>query len=316
LELSGEGAVKKAFELLKAEFEREGLFAVERKRTLPSYPKKIGLITSKQAAAYNDFITIINDRWSGLDITHAQVQVQGVDAPEQIVNAIDYFNHNSSEIDALVIIRGGGSPEDLQAFNTEPVVRAIFTCKIPTIVGIGHEDDVSLAELTADVRAATPTDAARRLTPDKYELTNQLNSLFKSYYLKLLGLIEQDRRTLDTFEIAFKTYFSGLVIRVQDSISIMQRQMENIITKLASRTETNIRLLKSLDPRAVLARGYSIASVNGQIVHDPAQISGGDVVVLQLHKGKVNLQRQSNLLARKAPSAKKESREHQAKLQF
>ncbi|MCX6806271.1 MAG: exodeoxyribonuclease VII large subunit [Patescibacteria group bacterium] len=137
VELAGEGSVKRAFELLKAKFEKEGLFLPERKRQLPEMPEKVLLITSKQAAAFNDFVSIIDDRWGGLEIDHIQVQVQGAVAAEQIVDAIEYANSCSEKYEVLVIIRGGGSSEDLQAFNNEELVRAVYGSSIPTIVGIG-----------------------------------------------------------------------------------------------------------------------------------------------------------------------------------
>jgi exodeoxyribonuclease VII large subunit len=198
VELAGEGSVKRAFEMLKAKFEKEGLFEQDRKRQLPQYPQKIALITSNQAAAYNDFLTIINDRWAGLEIEHIQVQVQGPSAPLQIAEAIGYINELKG-YDALVIIRGGGSAEDLQAFNTEEVVRAVYGSRVPTLVAIGHEDDVSLAELAADIRGATPTDAARRLVPDKLELISKIKSDQLRNYSAIESILLKTRQHLNGF---------------------------------------------------------------------------------------------------------------------
>ena len=199
IELAGEGSAKRDFELMKQKFEKEGLFSQDRKRSLPDIPERILLITSRQAAAFNDFITIINDRWAGIEIDHLQVQVQGRLAAEQIEEAISYGNSQAEQYDALVLIRGGGSAEDLQAFNTEQVVRAVYGSTLPTMVAIGHEDDVSLAELVADVRAATPTDAARRLVPDKSELLERISAT-RQGMLSLLGSqISSSRSQLDRF---------------------------------------------------------------------------------------------------------------------
>lgn len=289
IELSGEGAVKKAFEILKARFEHEGLFALDRKRPLPQYPKKIALITSRQAAAFNDFVTILNDRWVGLEIDQAQVQVQGVDAPVQVVRAIDYFNNSATDYDALVVIRGGGSAEDLQAFNHEDVVRAVYGSKIPCIVAIGHEDDVSLAELAADLRAATPSDAARRLVPDKVQALNMIVSTCQTTSQSLIGLIRRVEARIERVNHNFARLYGDIKF---DLARLAQQNFHNIdrmihlqYEKLSALT----RILISLDPRAILARGYSVATIKGKAITDASQIKLQDQVVLQLHQGKAEL---------------------------
>ena len=159
LELVGEGAIRRAFELLRRRLESEGLFNPERKRPLPKYPQRIGLITSADSAGYADFMKTLNSRWGGVTVELVHVQVQGGPAVEQIVAAFGYFNQLASPVDTVALIRGGGSLEDLQAFNTEPVARAVAGSRTPVIVGVGHEVDVSLADFAADVRAITPTNA-------------------------------------------------------------------------------------------------------------------------------------------------------------
>ena len=133
---SGEGSIKKSFELLRAKLDQEGLFAPERKRSLPAIPQHIGVISSKQAAGYADFIKIMNDRWGGVRIDVAQVAVQGADAPDQIIRALEYCNTREDLPDVIVIIRGGGSADDLSAFNDEQLVRAIAASRVPTLTGI------------------------------------------------------------------------------------------------------------------------------------------------------------------------------------
>ncbi|MBI2797877.1 exodeoxyribonuclease VII large subunit [Candidatus Saccharibacteria bacterium] len=296
LELSGEGAVKKAFELLKAEFTREGLFAIERKRALPSHPRRIGLITSRQAAAFNDFVTILDDRWAGLEVIHAQVQVQGAEAPDQIARAIEYFSARSAKFDVLVIIRGGGSAEDLQAFNTESVVRAVFGSKVPTLIAIGHEDDVSLAELAADLRAATPSDAARRLVPDKNAVIDTLTDSVYVMSHQIISKIEQCFYGIDKFELAFRNNFIEISQTVEQKINKLQTALENILAEKEFKLASICRLLQSLDPKAILARGYSIATVGSHVVHSADQVSATDTIVLQLHQGKVSLRRTNKQL--------------------
>ncbi|HSH31858.1 MAG TPA: exodeoxyribonuclease VII large subunit, partial [Candidatus Saccharimonadales bacterium] len=139
VELAGEGELRRAFEILRAKLEQEGLFAPQRKRALPPFPATIGLITSAQSAAYHDFTKILQARWGGVTVKVADVQVQGAPAPDQIVMAIDYFNQLPLPVEVVVLIRGGGSLEDLQAFNTESVARAVAASRTPMVVGVGHE---------------------------------------------------------------------------------------------------------------------------------------------------------------------------------
>jgi len=289
VELAGEGSVKRAFEMLKAKFEKEGLFSPERKRPLPEFPQKVLLITSAQAAAYNDFVTIINDRWSGIDIDHIQVQVQGALAPTQIVEAIGYANTVSDEYDALVIIRGGGSAEDLQAFNTEEVVRAVFASDIPSIVAIGHEDDVSLAELAADVRAATPTDAARRLVPDRSEIQTRVSGYSNSMLSSLESSVSTSRARLEGFYHSIEIRFNNLRYNLADVFSRSCTAIDVAMNSSVVRLESNKKLLSTLDPRAILARGYSITRINGKVIKSSDQYSSGDTIVIQLHQGKISL---------------------------
>ena len=160
---AGEGSIKKAADILHAKLEKEGLFSEDRKRPVPYGPAKIGLITSGQSAAYADFIKIVRARWGGVTISLYNVAVQGESASEEIVKALHYFNQTNEDIEALVVIRGGGSADDLHAFSAESVTRAVAASRIPTVVGVGHENDVSLAELAADLRARTPNNDAQLL---------------------------------------------------------------------------------------------------------------------------------------------------------
>src|SRR5665213_3602045 len=171
---AGEGSIKRAAALLQAKLAAEGLFDESRKRPLPYPPSRIGLITSAQSAAYADFIKIINARWQGVEIQLIDVQVQGEVAPDQITAALERFNGEAEPPETIVIIRGGGSAEDLAAFSTEQVTRAVAASRVPTLVAIGHEIDLSLAELAADRRASTPSNAAELLVPDRAQALAQL----------------------------------------------------------------------------------------------------------------------------------------------
>lgn len=293
VELAGEGSVKRAFEMLKAKFEKEGLFEQDRKRQLPQYPQKIALITSNQAAAYNDFLTIINDRWAGLEIEHIQVQVQGPSAPLQIAEAIGYINELKG-YDALVIIRGGGSAEDLQAFNTEEVVRAVYGSRVPTLVAIGHEDDVSLAEMAADIRGATPTDAARRLVPDKLELLSKIRSDQLRNYSAVEGIMLKTRQHL-------KGFYHSLEVRINilrfDSAELYTRTagaIQRALEQYSAQIKLQKKLLHGLDPSAILSRGYSIVRLNGFVIKSAEEYREGDELMIQLHQGQITIKDSNN----------------------
>ena len=166
----GEGNLKKAHEILKKKLTDEGLFDPKKKRGLPKDLTSLGVISSTQAAGYADFIKILNARWGGVKIKVAHTQVQGLDAPDQIIRALRYFNRRD-DVQAIAIIRGGGSLDDLSCFNDELLVREVAASKIPIIVGIGHEVDESLVDLAADVRASTPSNAAELLVPDRKNIS-------------------------------------------------------------------------------------------------------------------------------------------------
>jgi exodeoxyribonuclease VII large subunit len=236
----GEGSIKKGFELLKAKLEKEGLFAPERKRLLPRVPKHIGVITSTESAAYADFVKIINQRWGGLEIDVAHTQVQGIPAPDQMIRAIRYFNSLEVLPEVLVIIRGGGSAEDLSTFNDEPLVRAIAESRIPTMVGVGHEVDHTLADMIADVRAATPTDAAQRLVPDKQEIIRAAQAQASFVGNLLTQAIETySRQTKDNLNMAFG--------RIQEKLDATFEQLGVLRVVVAQ-----------LNPENVLKRGYAL----------------------------------------------------------
>lgn len=242
---SGEGSLRKSFELLKAKLDKEGLFSSDRKRALPELPAHIGVISSTGAAGYTDFVTILNERWGGMKVDVAHVQVQGEAAPDQMIRAIKYFNEQEQLPEVLVIIRGGGSADDLSAFNDELLVREIAGSRIPTLVGVGHEVDETLADMAADVRAATPSNAAQIIVPDKRELVSSLKYMVSRILVKLDAVIDETR--LDA---------RGLVGTALDLMS-------SRVDLLASQLVMQQQVLLAYDPRAVLARGYAI--VRGKV---------------------------------------------------
>ena len=262
----GEGSLKKATLLLEAKLRTEGLFDPERKRQLPYPPKRIGLITSNESAAYADFIKVLGERWGGVEINLCNVQVQGDAAVGQIVEAISLCNAKTDTVDVLVITRGGGSAEDLAVFNTEQVTRAIAGSRIPTLVAIGHEVDISMAELVADQRASTPSNAAQLLTPDRAQEKHKLN--------KSEDLLKQLLRSLvDDKKILFENLRDQILTSVQH---IFLSEISNIKGKA--------ELLKVLSPQAALKRGYAILRRdNGVVLRDGKVAKIGQTITAELH---------------------------------
>ena len=236
----GEGSIKKGFELLKAKLEKEGLFAEERKRSLPRVPKRVAVIASTESAGYADFIKIINERWGGLEVEVAHTQVQGIPAPDQMIRAIRYFNSLEVVPEVLVIIRGGGSAEDLSTFNDEPLVRAIAESRIPTLIGVGHEVDHTLADMICDVRAATPTNAAQILVPDKQEIIRGARAQANSVgYLLTQAIDSYSRQTKENLVMAFTR---------------TQQKLDDTFERLGI-----LRVaISQLNPDNVLRRGYAL----------------------------------------------------------
>ena len=264
----GEGALRRAYELLKKKLHEEGLFDPERKRSLPRFPNKIGLITSRDAAAFGDFVRILNNRWSGVAVEHAHVHVQGREAVGEILEAFAYFDALpvAERPDVIVLTRGGGGLEDLHAFNDEEVARAVFRSKVPVVCAVGHERDESLCDYVADVRASTPSNAAERIVPDRREV---------GYEIEMMS-----SRVIDLMQNELDTRSSVIE-------NLMQRT-ESWLGRLREGLEYQVRILKSLDPQQVLARGYSIVTKAGKIVKDATKLDAGDQINVQLSKGEVD----------------------------
>lgn len=236
----GEGSIKKGFELLKAKLEAEGLFAPERKRPLPRTPAHIGVITSTESAAYADFSTILNQRWGGAKVTVAHTQVQGDPAADQMIRALSYMNELEDLPEVLVIIRGGGAAEDLMAFNDEPLARAIAGSRIPTLVGVGHEIDHTLADMVADVRAATPTNAAEIVVPDKQEIIRDVQQ-------RVAHMGQTMTRRIDEY-----------VVLNRESLRYAYHRIEHELERTMGRFEALQLAINQVNPTAVLKQGYAI----------------------------------------------------------
>jgi exodeoxyribonuclease VII large subunit len=267
----GEGSIKKAADLLRAKLEAEGLFAPDRKRPLPAVPQTIGLVTAANSAAYSDFIKILNERWGGVDIQLADVYVQGQQAPLQIVKAIEHFNELPKLPDLLVVTRGGGSIEDLASFNDERVVRAVAASRIPTLVAVGHEVDVSLAELAADQRASTPSNAAQLAVPSRVETLSQLKNLRAS----LTNQLQQD--------------FKQAMQEIGQARKYLTSQVFLLLKNIQNDIFSNRKLVRVFDPLAALKRGYAIVSKDRQHITSSKKHMTGDNLDIQLSDGIIDV---------------------------
>ncbi len=256
----GEGSLKKSFELLKAKLEKEGLFDPSKKRPLPENLSRIGVISSTQAAGYADFIKIINERWGGLKITTAHTQVQGLDAADQIIRALNYFNEHGG-VEIIAIIRGGGSADDLAVFNDEKLVRAIAASKIPVITGIGHEVDESLSDLAADIQASTPSNVAQMLTKDR-----------KAEIAKIDATITRIKQMILTNIQAAKN-------KNEEKILNIIRDIKSKIANYEQAIDQKIKLIEAMNPEKILRQGYAIIK---------GKISPGNVVKITTFEKEIN----------------------------
>lgn len=278
----GEGSLKKAYEMLKKKLLTEGLFDPAKKRPLPEDLTRLGVISSVQAAGYADFIKIINARWGGMKVFVAHTQVQGMDAADQIIRALRYFNERG-EVQAIAILRGGGSADDLSCFNDEALVREIAASKIPVITGIGHEVDESLADLAADVRASTPSNAAEMLTRDKAEEQEKIGRLMgrarQAILLEVQRALEQNRSKV--FDVS-----NGLMRRyIEPSLTENREKMKGVLEIIRAELDRKLEklshqktLVSALNPEKVLKQGYAILS---------GKISPGNVVKITTFKNEI-----------------------------
>ncbi|OGL69826.1 exodeoxyribonuclease VII large subunit [Candidatus Uhrbacteria bacterium RIFCSPHIGHO2_02_FULL_47_44] len=290
IEPIGEGALKRAYDLLKKKLEVEGLFDVSRKRTLPRFPKKIGLITSRDAAAYGDFLRIVNNRWGGIEIDHAHVHVQGREAVPEILGAFRHFNALPLEErpDAIVLTRGGGGLEDLHAFNDEQVARAVYQSIIPVVVAVGHERDESLADYVADIRASTPSNAAERVVPSRADVKYEIDMMLTHNEQRLQFVMDEYRTAAE--KIA--TRVGHILERERERLVMINARLhdraERWLPLLRESVESSARMLRQVDPTRILARGYAIVRIGGEVVKDASLLAIGREVAIQLGAGAVD----------------------------
>lgn len=300
LEPKGMGSLQLALEQLKKKLEKEGLFAVQHKRPIPYLPSKVGIVTSAQGAAIKDILKVLDRRFKDVQIIINPVRVQGEGAAGEIAQAIkdlNLFNEglpHQERIEVMIVGRGGGSIEDLWAFNEEPVAYAIYNSRIPVISAVGHERDVTIADLVADYRAATPSVAAELVLPKKEDLRQELEEILTRLNYNIKHDLELAANQLTS--VHKKLELLNPILRVrqfQERIGDLGKQIENALKnfiklKLAHFQKV-IEKLETLSPLNILARGYSITFKlsNGEIVKETKSLVKGEAIKTKVHRGEI-----------------------------
>ncbi len=288
----GVGDLAAAFEKLKAKLEAEGLFAEDRKRSLPRFPRAIALVTSGTGAAVRDMISILGSRYPLARIKLIPTLVQGEGSAQSIVNSLRAASR--ADVDLIILGRGGGSLEDLWSFNEEPVAREVFASRVPVISAVGHETDYALTDFVADARAATPSHAAEMAVPDaeellgylegfRYRMSSRLRMLLQEYGLRLQAtiahpLLERPRLLVDNKAQQLDDLQRTLATNARQLGQLWRARLDTIAARLAS-----------LDPRAVLRRGYSIVrrADDGKLVTSVRAVAGGDALTIAVTDGEI-----------------------------
>jgi exodeoxyribonuclease VII large subunit len=288
----GIGALQLAFRKLHQRLAAEGLFDPGRKRPLPRFPRRIAFVTSPTGAAVRDFLEVLRRRWRGVQVLIIPAKVQGEGAAQDLVRGIRLANALADPPDILVVGRGGGSLEDLWCFNEEPVVRAIHASRIPVVSAVGHEIDVTLSDLVADVRALTPSEAAARVVPAAEEVRAGLDGMRERLAAGLRGRAADARSRLDALaqHRVFRRPFDRIhdLARQLDDLELRaQRAIGHRLTRHRDRLASLAAHLESLSPLGVLARGYSLTqhTATGQVVTDAATLAVGDTLTSRFGRG-------------------------------
>ncbi len=278
------------FQEIKEKLEKKGFFDEKNKKPIPYFPEKIGIITSAEGAAVRDVLKILAKRFPGINVIIRPTMVQGNEAPDDIIKAIDEFE-SFGGIDTLILTRGGGSIEDLWAFNDESVAEAIFKCKIPIISAVGHERDFSISDFVADKRAATPTEAGELAVPD----IKEINSLLENIRYKI---IKSTAQKVKTYLLRLKTIEKSYAIRRPLSIFELKEQQldyfyDKFTKEIKSKISKNKEKIKGLEKiinatsyKRTLARGYSITRKDNKIIKDSSKLKKKDSINIEFHKGK------------------------------
>ncbi|HEY0734545.1 MAG TPA: exodeoxyribonuclease VII large subunit [Herpetosiphonaceae bacterium] len=286
---AGIGILHAQVEALKQRLEAEGLFDAGRKRAIPPLPRRIGVVTSPTGAALRDILTVLRQRWPLCEVVLAAAQVQGEAAPESLVEAL--YNLYGVELDLIIVARGGGSIEDLWAFNDEVVARAIFASPVPVITGVGHETDTTVVDYVADLRAATPSVAAALATPNIAELRGELQlSTERLHEAVELQLSENRDDLVQAMRQLQRLAPQTRLERDRQTVQQLRERIQRGLTTHIAFQKLTLRgtrqQLDMLNPRATLARGYAVVRrADGSVVLNPATVADGDELLLELRDG-------------------------------
>ncbi len=292
IEPQGIGPLQIAFRQLHQKLSQEGLFDPARKKPIPKFPQRIGFVTSPSGAAIRDFLEVAQRRWRGAQILVIPARVQGPGSVAEIVAGIQNAERVRPKLDALVIGRGGGSLEDLWSFNEEAVVRAIAACKLPTVSAVGHEVDVTLADLVADMRALTPTEAAERLLPSSDDVHQTLLNFAGRMLRPLKYRAELMRSRLDALRLRPVLHQPVTMImdrrRLVDELDLRAKRAVDRYTERARNQLSNFaNQLEALSPLGVLSRGYSVTQIEGRTVTSIQQVQRGDILNTRFADGSI-----------------------------
>ncbi|MDE2040089.1 MAG: exodeoxyribonuclease VII large subunit [Elusimicrobia bacterium] len=287
------GSLQLAFEQLKAKLEAEGLFEASRKRPLPRIPQRLGVVTSLQGAALRDILSVLGRRWPALEILIAPVSVQGEAAKDEIASAIERLNRQFPELELLLVGRGGGSLEDLWAFNEEVVARAIAASRIPVISCVGHETDTTISDFVADMRAPTPSAAAELAVPDRDAVLEQIESSAAGMEASLRHAIERLGQRLEALrrhpflQSPYRLYEERMR-RVDELYGRLPEAMRRRLLHADKDLALQAQRLDAFSPLKVLGRGYAIArKADGSIVRSSRQVRRGEALSLRLAEGQI-----------------------------
>ncbi len=292
LQPDGVGALNLAYEQLKAKLEKEGLFAAERKQPIPAYPQRIGVVTSSTGAAVQDILNILSRRYPVAEVILAPVLVQGEGAAQEIADAIERFNALDC-VDVLIVGRGGGSIEDLWAFNEERVARAVAASHIPIISAVGHETDFTICDFVADFRAPTPSAAAELAVPNREDLLQLLQSYRYTITQLLERRLSQWKQQVDLLSSSPYLASPDAWIRTRrESVALLTSRLRTAMKQNTAQQKTRMAVLvgklDGLSPLKALNRGFVYAAdKTGKLLTDATQVQVGDTISLTMKNGKV-----------------------------
>ena len=287
----GTGALSLAFEQMKNRLAKEGLFDSDRKKPIPAYPMRVGVVTSPTGAAIRDIINVISRRFPLTELILCPVAVQGEYAAPQIKAAIELFNAEKAA-DVLIVGRGGGSVEELWAFNEEIVARAVAASEIPVISAVGHETDFTICDFAADLRAPTPSAAAELAVPDSFQQREMFASAYRRINSAVADKIGAERAMLEMRKASLqrlspKNYIDNLCVRCDRAVMSMDSAIRHEMTVRSKELSSLCAKLDAMSPLKILARGYGVASKEGKIISDIGDVEKGDIINVKLSNGDI-----------------------------